>query len=193
MRFDPADCRHLRTTVASVGRLDGSVVNAARLANDRCRSLMSFIVPALNGPRACLIRRAPINAHQSIRVRIRQRVEQRRLDDGEYGCVDADPQRQCDREPRTRSRGRSPAAGPRTSRRRPSDRGERCGRRGRASLWRRTLPKRLRAARSGVCLAHARANVLTSNGVDVKRHLLIHLRVLRIPSEDGQDAAKQSR
>ena len=36
-------------------------------------------------------------------------------------------------------------------------------------------------------------HVLTGNGVDVKRHLLIHLRILRIPSEDGEDAAKQSR
>ena len=53
--------------------------------------------------------------------------------------------------------------------------------------------KALARGASGVCLAHARADILTSDGVDVKRHLLIHLRVLRIPSENGEDAAKQSR
>ena len=129
---------------------------------------------------------------QSIRVRIRQRVEEYRLDDGEHRCVDADPQGQGDESHERKAAGvhQLPEPGLHVV----SHLIEMSGADVVAGfLVAAHVAKAPARGARGVCLAHARANILTSNGVDVKRHLLIHLRVLRIPSEDGEDAAKQSR
>ena len=42
-----------------------------------------------------------------------------------------------------------------------------------------------------VRLAHAGAYVFACEGVDVERHLLVHLGVLRVPTKDRQHAAKR--
>ena len=85
------------TTIAFVSHVDGEVHERGET---RKRPLaVPDVADRASAQRSTLLLHscAAIHTHQPTGVRIWQRVEQRRLDDGKHSSVDADAERQCDR------------------------------------------------------------------------------------------------
>ncbi len=194
LRFDPGDCGDLRAGIAAIYRLDGAVRESGK-ALERLLARANVVDRAGAQRPSCLRRvvgRASVDADQAIGLRVRQRIEQYRLDDREHGRVDADAERQ--RDHRDKCKSSSVHELPESRLHVVSELVEVSGPHVVAGfLVAAHVAKALACGANGIGLAHSGAHVLASHGLDVKRHLLFHLRILRIPAKDGDDAAKKSR